>query len=73
MAAPLPPDMENDTQKRSRRRSALSYGFFGFALGTAFGVGVGSWISNNINSVTVFMIAVVLIALYLFFSRWRRG
>jgi|GEM_PF-4181470 len=69
MAAPLPPDMENKGERRARGRSSLSYGVMGFALGTAFGVGLGIWLDRSINGLTVFLIAAFGIAIYWLLAR----
>lgn len=70
MAAPLPPDMENESQRTSRKRSALSVGFMGFALGTAFGVGLGVWLSRSVNGTTIFFAALTGVAVYWLLARF---
>jgi len=69
MAAPLPPDMESKGERRARGRSSLSYGVMGFALGTAFGIGLGIWLDRSIDGMTVFLIAAIGVGLYWLMTR----
>jgi predicted Na+-dependent transporter len=71
MAAPLPPDMENKTQRLSRRLSSLSVGAMGFILGTAFGVAFSSMITSVVSGLVVFLAVAGIIALYWYLAKGK--
>ncbi len=56
MARPLPKDLEMQIAGTAKNAEAKSWGFMGFALGTAFGFGLGAAFFTAIGGIGFFAV-----------------
>ncbi len=75
MARPLPKDLQDNIAGTAKKSEVRSVGAFGFALGIAFGFGLGAAVFSDASEGkgNYFLIGAGVFCLLWFFSSRRKG